>query len=1087
MSASGLDPPQARATPPGWQLRLAGAPTLQRPDGSCCLLDRHGALLAARLVLDGPQPRNGLAAWLWPDLPVARALANLRQRLLRLRQQCGIDLLQGARLLELAPEVAVQPWQGVADGELLAGVEAVAEPDLADWLTARRRALRVQRADACQRAWQAAMAAGHWRAALDAAAAWRTLESAAEAPALALARTHHRQGDAAAAAAVLQDMAGRQQAEFGVAPGSEARALLALLQRTQVLDAAAVAPPATALADALWHPPRLVGRDGDLAVLAAAWSAQQVAWVAGEAGCGSTRLLRQFARGLARQGAVWVSAEPGDAAVPGRLLQRLADALGLAQLPSQPPAGLGGWVIDALHLADDHSLAGLTALAAAWPLPLALGSRPPAAHARLAALAQALGAARRLVLHPPAPWTAADVDDLLRDLAWPVATEAGLAQRLCAHTGGHPRHLLDSLRALHAAPGAPGDTLPLPAAALHELAQRLQRLPPEALALLRLLTVAGPGTEAQALASLLGCDLAALAGRWQALAAAALLGADGRPHGLALAAARATLPAPVAAAWHRALAEQAEQAEQAEPGADADADADAAARIAGHWLAAGVPLRAVPWLLRAADAARAALRPADEARHLGQAADALAGDDPAQAVDLLLRLARVEVEARGIGAAAAPLARALALAGDGATRARVLLLTAQAELNALRPATSADAAAQALAAVPAGTPAAAEAVLRLHKAWCLAGRAGAAEALWQQHAGWLHGDLLPDAEAVSDRGWVLDRLGQVAAARDWHRRGLDRARREGRPVDEAVVLGNLAQSQVMAGEPTAAEAVLDQLDDRARRHAGLHSASDYSLVTRASAAAIAGDPARALQLFDQALADAALQSAAAQAAIRVRRARLWGTIGQTARALTDAEAALRTDPLPDWTRLHARWLLAWQGRQPASKRQAALVAVLADADARQLALYGGMHLQLAHLRALEGAPDVAAVALADARRWRRQARMGGHAGLVWTAHWVAAAAALAAGRPWVARRHLHACLARPAREVAPDLPPGVWWHGLWRVALALDAADAARAAHHAGCAWVLQRQAALPAPLRPSFVAAVPAHQALLAARPGAG
>lgn len=348
MSASGLDPPQARATPPGWQLRLAGAPTLQRPDGSCCLLDRHGALLAARLVLEGPQPRNGLAAWLWPDLPAARALANLRQRLLRLRQQCGIELLQGSRLLELAPEVAVQPWQGVADGDLLAGVEAVAEPDLADWLTARRRALRVQRADACQRAWQAAMAAGHWRAALDAAAAWRTLEPAAEAPALALARTHHRQGDAAAAAAVLQDMAGRQQAEFGVAPGSEARALLALLQRTQVLDAAAVAPPATAL----------------------------------------------------------------------------ADALGLAQLPSQPPAGLGGWVIDALHLADDHSLAGLPALAAAWPLPLALGSRPPAADARLAALAQALGAARRLVLHQPASWTPDDVDGLLHDIAWPGAAQA---------------------------------------------------------------------------------------------------------------------------------------------------------------------------------------------------------------------------------------------------------------------------------------------------------------------------------------------------------------------------------------------------------------------------------------------------------------------------------------------------------------------------------------------------------------------------------------------------------------------------------------------------------------------------------------
>jgi hypothetical protein len=94
---------------------------------------------------------------------------------------------------------------------------------------------------------------------------------------------------------------------------------------------------------------------------------------------------------------------------------------------------------------------------------------------------------------------------------------------------------------------------------------------------------------------------------------------------------------------------------------------------------------------------------------------------------------------------------------------------------------------------------------------------------------------------------------------------------------------------------------------------------------------------------------------------------------------------------------------------------------------------------------------------------------------------VAAAAAQVAGRHGAARRHLRSCLARPPGEVALDVAEGVWWHGLWQVALALGDASAAQVALRAGSAWVANQQARLPEPLRASFMAAVPAHQALLA------
>ena len=52
-------------------------------------------LLLTWLALEGPTRRERLAGLLWPDSPADSARNALRQRLFRLRKQCGTDLVSG--------------------------------------------------------------------------------------------------------------------------------------------------------------------------------------------------------------------------------------------------------------------------------------------------------------------------------------------------------------------------------------------------------------------------------------------------------------------------------------------------------------------------------------------------------------------------------------------------------------------------------------------------------------------------------------------------------------------------------------------------------------------------------------------------------------------------------------------------------------------------------------------------------------------------------------------------------------------------------------------------------------------------------
>lgn len=140
-----------------WWLQLNGLPRLLAPDGRAWLLDRHGALVAARLALAGPQPRELLARQLWPDADACRARGNLRQRLLRLKAQAGWAWIDGGELLHLQPQVQLDRSAG---GALLQGLPVPADDTLASWLQAQRSAMLREQSQACQQLLAQAEAAG---------------------------------------------------------------------------------------------------------------------------------------------------------------------------------------------------------------------------------------------------------------------------------------------------------------------------------------------------------------------------------------------------------------------------------------------------------------------------------------------------------------------------------------------------------------------------------------------------------------------------------------------------------------------------------------------------------------------------------------------------------------------------------------------------------------------------------------------------------------------------------------------------------------------------------------------------------------
>jgi len=420
------------------RLGLHGQAQWRQGDGPARPLERKHAALLAWLWLEGATPRSRLAGLLWPDVAEDRARGNLRQRLLKLRQEAGELVNDAAGVLSLAAGVGVDP-PDPPSAPLLQALEFDDCEAFARWLEGRREADRERR----KREWLAevreAVASGPGQRLDDALfAADQLLQTDRESEEAwrVLMEVYYLRGDHAAALSAWDRCRDMLRQIYGVLPSAATQQL----GKTLMEAAAAPQTPSPSPNTAPWlpatvlRPPRLVGRQAALQALVDGWHLGHVLVLAGEAGVGKSRLLSDWQHSLSPPAATspptvpsappvaTAAARPGDAVLPyaslsrlllaaldrfapdlatpharqaARLLPRLAAITGVAAEPVRTDyersqalmalarllgeccrAGCRAFVLDDLQFADPASLAALQVLAE--PTDTAPGAASPA-------------------------------------------------------------------------------------------------------------------------------------------------------------------------------------------------------------------------------------------------------------------------------------------------------------------------------------------------------------------------------------------------------------------------------------------------------------------------------------------------------------------------------------------------------------------------------------------------------------------------------------------------------------------------------------------------------------------------------------
>jgi DNA-binding SARP family transcriptional activator len=388
---------RARASPPAprraaapVRLTLHGDPRVVPADGRPLVLERRAAALCALAALEPGTSRERAARWLWPDSDDPRR--NLRQQLLRFRRGLDLPLLADGDTLALAPAVQLTPPEPGAG--LLGELDFVDCPEFAAWLDARRSADRLAYATGLRERIAGAEAEGDLDAALAAAETLLAGDPDSEAHHRELMRLHYLRGDSAAGLAVHQRLVRQLAHTHHARPHADTEAL------AQALREAALPAPATprSVLPTLLRPPRLIGRERELAAVHDGWAAGGVVLLLGDAGMGKSRLIAEIARD---RRLVLAQGRPGDAGIPYATLARLlrealqhaAHAIAPDQrrelarvLPELAPtvplpadgqrlvlqnavrqllsgASVAAVAVDDLHFADDASIEMLLALA----------------------------------------------------------------------------------------------------------------------------------------------------------------------------------------------------------------------------------------------------------------------------------------------------------------------------------------------------------------------------------------------------------------------------------------------------------------------------------------------------------------------------------------------------------------------------------------------------------------------------------------------------------------------------------------------------------------------------------------------------
>ena len=334
---SPTDSPPAGPTPPAGTatVHLALHRSAQWRSGShpARSLERKHAALLAWLWLEGPTPRSRLAGLLWPEVGEERARGNLRQRLLKLRQDAGDIVADEAGMLSLTAAVSVDP-PDPPSAALLQALDFDDCEGFARWLEGRREAERERR----KREWLAevreAVGQGAGQRLDDALYAADQLLQAdreSEEAYRVLMEVYYLRGDHASALGAWDRCRDMLRQIYGAKPsaatqqlGDTILAAARAAQAAQVEQAGwAPSPPgaAQALPATVLRPPRLVGRAAAMELLRQGWHGRQVLCVSGQAGVGKSRLLNDWAAALGP--VAFAAARPGDAVLPYASLSRL--------------------------------------------------------------------------------------------------------------------------------------------------------------------------------------------------------------------------------------------------------------------------------------------------------------------------------------------------------------------------------------------------------------------------------------------------------------------------------------------------------------------------------------------------------------------------------------------------------------------------------------------------------------------------------------------------------------------------------------------------------------------------------------------
>lgn len=1113
--------PDAPANPPvELRLALSGAPVAEVGERRVEVAPPD-ALLLAWLALEGPTPRERLAALLWPASGELAARNALRQRLFRLRRQIGADVVAGTATLALASPVRHD--LDTAEG-LLGDLTAPDAPELDAWLRSRRALRRAQVREALLARIEAHEAAGEAAAALPLALRWLDAEPLSEDAHRRVIRLHYLAGDRAAALLAFDRCEQVLKHEVGTQPSAATRALLRLVETGEP-----EAPPQAAagwqgaVPASVLRPPRLVGRDAELAALRAGWQGGQRLLVTGEAGIGKSRLLGTLR--LDDESVAFAAARPGDALVPYASLTRLmrevlaiapsalaalppATQLQLAPLlpglvPEPPerarraPPGeaalellraatppLAGLVLDDLHFADDATLELLIVLlgaprdattatgapqrAARW----CLGTRPPASGSKLATLVDALASAGPLQQIAVPPLGPAQLAELVDSLALPGVSGVSLAAALARRSGGNPLFALETLKLAwqHGRFDLDGGLPPTPSLG-QLIGEQLGRLSPPALALARVAAIAGLDFSLELAEHVLAQGALALADPWQELESQRVLVDTGFAHDLVFEAVLAGLPAVIARALHGRIAEWLEAA-GGEP-----------ARVAAHWEAAGRRERALPGLRAAAERAHRALREHERVEILRRAADiAEATGQRAAAFDCLARAVETHMNSIRDEGGFPLLDRLDALADGDAERARALGMRAWYLTQLPDHAGAVEVGSAALAlAEPLGDRALAGPIRqRLATALAMLGRFDEALPHLAAVQSWAEQHLQPEdlAEFHGNFAVVLDNLGHPERAREHHHLANRHSHALADHAQRVTHLANHGVNRLNAGDVAGAMELVSQAQALATGYELQGASVAFVWLLRSQAARALGAYADALESAGQALALLEQANPARRSTVWVHRALCWLELGQHARAGQDLDAAGQAGSLPPHLAarhalLRARWCAAL-GRDPGTPLAEALAIAPPNGwpEVR-------MTIEIEAAVRLPAQEDAAAARLLEAVQAAAVARGLGGSVLAADLHLAVRLGRLDPARAvGLARGALHR-----AGTLAPTLRPRaeVWWCAA-RALAAGGEADEARHVAREGRRWLLDTAAQrVPEPFRESFLQRASGNAELLA------